>query len=102
LTFGGSAVIVDVWLGNRQSTEGGSSVKQARQSRQLTREMKRESKTVFCPNCRRNLTKPLTTLGSRNGRSRLIDVCPYCNTVIGDTKENTDVTVAVPRETVKH
>ncbi|MDH5483236.1 MAG: hypothetical protein OEY22_10250 [Candidatus Bathyarchaeota archaeon] len=43
-----------------------------------------------CPNCKRVFGKPLVMLDFSDGKTKLVNVCPYCNYVLGkaDAKES--------------
>lgn len=56
---------------------------------------------VSCPKCRRVFSKPLVMLDFSGGKTRLVNVCPYCNHVLsreGGEAEKDDVRVADFRE----
>ncbi|MBS7281189.1 MAG: hypothetical protein KIH09_15340, partial [Candidatus Freyarchaeota archaeon] len=56
---------------------------------------------VSCPKCRRVFSKPLVMLDFSGGKTRLVNVCPYCNHVLsreGEEAEKDDVRVADFRE----
>jgi len=58
-----------------------------------------------CPNCKKVFSKPLTMLDFTRGTTRLINVCPYCNHVLGSAdgeKELNDVGLADREEEVTH
>lgn len=38
---------------------------------------------ISCPKCRRVFGKPLVMLDFSGGKTRLVNVCPYCNHVLG-------------------
>jgi uncharacterized Zn-finger protein len=40
-----------------------------------------------CPNCQKTFTRPLVMLNFEGGKSKLVNVCPYCNEVLGDAEE---------------
>jgi hypothetical protein len=40
-----------------------------------------------CPKCRRVFKKPLVMLDFTSGRVKLVNVCPYCNHVLGGAEE---------------
>ena len=51
---------------------------------------------VSCPKCRRVFSKPLVMLDFSGGKTRLVNVCPYCNHVLnreGGEAEKEDVGV---------
>jgi hypothetical protein len=39
---------------------------------------------VSCLKCRRVFIEPFIVLGFGSGKTRLVNVCPYCNHVLGD------------------
>jgi uncharacterized Zn-finger protein len=41
---------------------------------------------VSCTNCGKTFGRPVVMLDFSGGRSRLLDVCPYCNHVLGSTE----------------
>ncbi len=51
---------------------------------------------ISCPKCKRVFSKPMVMLDFSSGRSRLVNVCPYCNYVLsreGEETEKEDVQV---------
>ncbi len=40
-----------------------------------------------CPSCKKTFTQPLVMLDFENGKSKLVNVCPYCNQVLGENEE---------------
>ena len=59
-----------------------------------------------CPKCKKLFSKPLTMLDFSGGKTRLVNVCPYCNYVLGTADEKKDLSeVVVPdaeAEEVRH
>jgi uncharacterized Zn-finger protein len=49
--------------------------------------VKDNSMLISCPKCKRVFGKPLSMLDFSSGKTRLVNVCPYCNTVLGDADE---------------
>jgi len=43
-----------------------------------------------CPSCKKAFTQPLVMLDFEGGKSKLVNVCPYCNQVLGDAEGKTD------------
>ncbi len=43
-----------------------------------------------CPSCKKAFTQPLVMLDFEGGKSKLVNVCPYCNQVLGNTEEKTE------------
>jgi len=46
-----------------------------------------ENMVISCPKCKRIFSKPLVMLDFTNGKTRFINVCPYCNRVLGNAPE---------------
>jgi uncharacterized Zn-finger protein len=42
---------------------------------------------ISCPKCKRVFSKPLVMLDFSGGKTRLVNVCPYCNHVLGCAEE---------------
>ena len=60
---------------------------------------KNNSMMINCPNCSRLFGRPMNMLDFSSGKARLINVCPYCNQVLGDAEhDNVKVRVAEPDE----
>jgi hypothetical protein len=50
-----------------------------------------------CPKCKKVFSKPLTMLDFSHGKTRLVNVCPYCNYILGNADEEKNLTeLAVP------
>jgi hypothetical protein len=53
---------------------------------------------VSCPNCKKVFGRPLVMLNFEGGKTRLCNVCPYCNYMLGCTenekKSNSDFQIA--------
>jgi uncharacterized Zn-finger protein len=41
---------------------------------------------VSCPDCGKTFSRPLVMLDFQGRKSRLVNVCPYCNNVLGNTE----------------
>jgi len=57
---------------------------------------------VSCSSCKKVFGKPLVLLDFSGGKGRLVNVCPYCNAVLGSAEEkdnSTDVVADLQRET---
>jgi uncharacterized Zn-finger protein len=50
---------------------------------------------VSCSSCKRVFGKPLVLLDFSRARGRLVNVCPYCNAVLGSAEEKDDSTDVV-------
>jgi hypothetical protein len=52
-----------------------------------TQGMKENNMVISCPHCRKMFGKPLTMLDFASGKGKLVNVCPYCNRILGDVDE---------------
>jgi uncharacterized Zn-finger protein len=62
------------------------------------RALKEDSMIISCPNCKKVFSKPLVMLDFSNKKTQLVNVCPYCNTVLGRASnqvEKEDIDVGV-------
>jgi DNA-directed RNA polymerase subunit RPC12/RpoP/uncharacterized membrane protein len=48
---------------------------------------KNNSVLMTCPKCGKLFGRPLTMLNFSSGKTRLVNVCPYCNHILGDAEE---------------
>ena len=48
---------------------------------------KDNSMLINCPKCHRVFGKPLSMLDFSGGKTRLVNVCPYCNHFLGDVEK---------------
>ncbi|NWF86464.1 hypothetical protein HXY32_01400 [Candidatus Bathyarchaeota archaeon] len=56
------------------------------------------SMVISCPNCKKVFSKPLIMLDFSGKQTKLVNVCPYCNEVLGTASDNegkADVKVGV-------
>ena len=44
-----------------------------------------------CPKCKKVFGKPLVMLDFGGGKTRLVNVCPYCNFILGSANEDVEV-----------
>jgi hypothetical protein len=51
---------------------------------------KNNSMTINCPKCSCLFSRPMNMLDFSSGKAQLVNVCPYCNQVLGDV-EHEDV-----------
>ena len=42
---------------------------------------------ISCPSCRKVFSRPLVIIDFSGGRPKLVNVCPYCNHVLGCADE---------------
>jgi len=61
---------------------------------------------IPCPHCKKVFSRALVMLDFRGRKHTLVSVCPYCNYVLGNTRQEKDVTgdvqVASPDEKIRH
>ncbi len=52
---------------------------------------------ISCPNCKKVFGRPLVMLNFEGGKTKLVNVCPYCNNSLDQTnnEENTDEDVHI-------
>lgn len=43
---------------------------------------------VSCPNCKKVFSRPLVMLDFTGGKTRLVNVCPYCNLTLGEVEND--------------
>lgn len=49
--------------------------------------LKESSMLISCPKCKKVFSKPLSMLDFSTGKANLVNVCPYCNHVLGSAEE---------------
>jgi hypothetical protein len=60
---------------------------------------KENSMMINCPKCDRLFGRPMSMLDFSSGKTRLVNVCPYCNQVLGNTEhDNVNVRLVGPDE----
>jgi hypothetical protein len=58
---------------------------------------------ISCSSCKRVVSKPLAMLDFSGGKAKLVNVCPYCNAVLGTAEKQDDQDVIVdPGKEVTH
>jgi len=50
---------------------------------------------IACSSCKKNFAKPLVMLDFSQGKAKLVNVCPYCNAVLGSAEKQSDPDVIV-------
>jgi len=57
---------------------------------------------VSCSNCKKVFSKPLVMLDFSSGKAKLVNVCPYCNTVIDKVEQQSNTeTIVNPEKEVQ-
>jgi uncharacterized Zn-finger protein len=64
-------------------------------AKSLESEKRESDKVISCPKCKKTCRRPLVTLDFGGGKSRLVNMCPYCNQVLGSHEEDAGVHVEV-------
>lgn len=62
-------------------------LREIRKENEKAQAAKTNSVLMKCPNCKRLFGKPLTMLNFSSGKTRLVNVCPYCNNILGEADE---------------
>jgi hypothetical protein len=58
------------------------------------------SMLITCPKCKRVFGRPLNMLDFNKGPAQLVNVCPYCNYILGSAADDSDSTrVILPDKT---
>jgi len=52
--------------------------------------LRENSMVISCPSCKKMFGKPLVMLDFSGKEARLVNVCPYCNRILGNAKEKVD------------
>jgi hypothetical protein len=94
LVFSGVALVWDFWKSGKNDIAvvkytGTKSIN----GRAM--QLKENAMVISCPKCRKVFGKPLTMLDFSGGRTRLVNVCPYCNHILGSANEKTETDVEV-------
>lgn len=42
---------------------------------------------ISCPNCKKTFSRPIVILDFEGGKSKLVNVCPYCDHVLGSAED---------------
>jgi uncharacterized Zn-finger protein len=58
---------------------------------------------ISCSSCKKNFTKPLVMLDFSQGKANLVNVCPYCNAILGNAEKQSDPDIIVdPGKKIVH
>jgi hypothetical protein len=94
----GIALFADFWQGHRSGVPEVKIVKSkpiANEIRAPVVSEKDNSMLINCPKCHKVFSKPLSMLDFSSGKTRLVNVCPYCNHVLGDANSRNHVDIHV-------
>ncbi len=86
----------------RGSRSSLNSVRETKPSNRRVQDLKENNMVIGCPKCKKMFSKPVVMLDFSSGKSKLVNVCPYCNSVLGNDKEdkNIETTVDLDREII--
>ena len=85
--------------GRRYGTVKREPVEPVRRVKRDVKGVEQNHMLISCPKCKKVFSKPLVMLDFSSGRSRLANVCPYCNFVLGwGEAEERNVGVLNPEE----
>jgi uncharacterized Zn-finger protein len=90
--------LVVLGFGFLRKTRGGSEVvkHEAKPVSEKTQPSKENYMLISCPNCKKVFSKPLVMLDFSGTKTRLVNVCPYCNTKLGQpNKEESPVSTGL-------
>ena len=63
-------------------------IKKIEQTTKRNESIKENNMIISCPNCKKMFGRPLVMLNFEGGKTKLVNVCPYCNNSLDQT--NTD------------
>jgi uncharacterized Zn-finger protein len=72
-----------------------SSKKPAKLKKPEAQALKSNHMLISCPSCKKIFRKPLVMLDFSSGKPRLVNVCPYCNSVLGKAYEESLETMQI-------
>ena len=64
------------------------------------RQMLEKSMPVTCSKCKKRFNKAIVMLDFNQKPPKLVNVCPYCNTVLDNTKEKDSATVHISEQQI--
>jgi DNA-directed RNA polymerase subunit RPC12/RpoP len=70
-------------------------VRNMKSKKRNDRQMLEKSMPVTCSNCKKRFNKTLVMLDFNQKQPKLVNVCPYCSTVLDSTEEKDSVIVHV-------
>ena len=70
-------------------------VRNMKSKKRNDRQMLEKSMPVTCSNCKKRFNKALVMLDFNQKPPKLVNVCPYCSTVLNSKEENDSATVHV-------
>jgi hypothetical protein len=71
------------------------SLKEIKKDNAKAQAAKSNSVLMNCPKCGKLFGKPLTMLNFSGGKTRLVNVCPYCNHILGEADEQSSDNIRI-------
>lgn len=81
-----SSVALASGLLNRGNSKVRTNKREIKKENEKVQAGKGNSVLMSCPNCNKLFGKPLTMLNFSGGKTRLVNVCPYCNHILGEAE----------------
>jgi hypothetical protein len=99
MALSGAVLILDFWTGRKHAPL------QESKSKDATPETSKENMLISCPNCKKVFSRPLAMLDFNGKSPKLVNVCPYCNSMLKEEKakqdEDTNTGVLKPEQEEK-
>ena len=98
--LGAVALGFDFWNKNKNNKRGPR--RKEKPSTSKVQPARNNSMVISCPSCKKVFTKPLVMLDFSRDKPGLVNVCPYCNVVLGKAEDNKtdDIRVGLDKEVV--
>jgi len=69
-------------------TDNARKIKKIEQKPKIKLSNEKSNKIISCPNCKKVFGRPLVMLNFEGGKTKLVNVCPYCNNSLDQTNDN--------------
>jgi hypothetical protein len=89
----GALLVLSIW--NKSGSEGRPIKREEKPTSSKPQPVVENHLLATCPKCQKVFSKPLTMLDFSGGKTRLVNVCPYCNHILGSADEEKDLTEVV-------
>lgn len=99
--FGSLVLALEFLVGRTRVPVVRQVAKAAINGKTLETAKKETAMLISCPSCKKVFSKPLNMLDFSHGKTRLVNVCPYCNHTLGNADDNrpdVSVEIAEPEE----
>ena len=93
--LGGALLVLSIW--KRNGSEKHPVRREQKPTNAKLQTVAENQLFVTCPNCKKVFCRPLTMLDFSQGKTKLVNVCPYCNQILDRGEEDKNSTeVIVP------